>query len=89
MIVAFGCILYANTASAEEVVSPDSGITDEDRTSMAFKKKDPYSPYAGVNFQTRPFFGDTHLYTSLSFGAGMVGQRFVLKTPIALPSEKR
>ncbi|MBR1156971.1 DUF3604 domain-containing protein [Bradyrhizobium sp. JYMT SZCCT0428] len=37
--------------------------------------KRAYSPYAGRNFPTRPFFGDTHLHTSLSFDAGAAGAR--------------
>lgn len=35
----------------------------------------PYSPYAGRNFPTRPFFGDTHLHTSYSMDAGAFGAR--------------
>ena len=32
-----------------------------------------YSPYAGRNFPTRPFFGDTHLHTGFSLDAGAFG----------------
>jgi Protein of unknown function (DUF3604) len=35
----------------------------------------PYSPYAGRNYPTRPFFGDTHLHTSFSMDAGAFGAR--------------
>ncbi len=35
----------------------------------------PYSPYAGLTFPTRPFFGDTHLHTSFSMDAGAFGAR--------------
>jgi hypothetical protein len=38
-------------------------------------KKPGYSPYAGRNFPTRPFFGDTHLHTSSSFDAVAFGNR--------------
>ena len=38
----------------------------------AFPKKPPYSPYAGRNYPTRPFFGDTHLHTAFSMDAGAV-----------------
>jgi hypothetical protein len=38
-------------------------------------KKPGYSPYAGRNFPTRPFFGDTHLHTSSSFDAVAFGSR--------------
>ena len=40
-----------------------------------FPSKPPYSPYAGRNFPTRPFFGDTHLHTSFSMDAGAFGAR--------------
>ena len=32
-----------------------------------------YSPYPEQNFPNRVFFGDTHLHTSFSADAGMVG----------------
>jgi hypothetical protein len=35
----------------------------------------PYSPYVDRNFPQRPFFGDTHLHTALSFDAGAFGAR--------------
>jgi hypothetical protein len=41
---------------------------------MAFTKR-PYSPYAGRDFPTRPFFGETHLHTSFSMDAGAFGCR--------------
>jgi hypothetical protein len=34
-----------------------------------------YSPYAGRNYPTRPYFGDTHLHTSFSMDAGAFGAR--------------
>ncbi len=45
---------------------------DEEQISRSFKK-DGYSPYAGRNFPTQVFFGDTHLHTGISgdaFGFG-------------------
>ena len=32
-----------------------------------------YSPYPGENFPNQVFFGDTHLHTSYSTDAGMIG----------------
>ena len=37
--------------------------------------KPPYSPYAGRNYPTRPYFGDTHLHTAFSMDAGAFGAR--------------
>jgi len=37
--------------------------------------KPAYSPYAGRNYPTRPYFGDTHLHTSFSMDAGAFGAR--------------
>jgi hypothetical protein len=45
---------------------------DEEQISKNFKKAG-YSPYAGRNFSTNVYFGDTHLHTSISgdaFGFG-------------------
>ena len=42
--------------------------------SGAFPQKS-YSPHAGRNFPTRPFFGDTHVHTGASMDAGAFGAR--------------
>ena len=47
--------------------------TDEDAGNVV--RKPGYSPYAGRNFPTRVYFGDTHLHTSTSFDAGSFGNR--------------
>ena len=54
--------------------SQDAGTPDRDAVDKALAKP-PYSPYAGRNFPTRPFFGDTHLHTSYSMDAGAFGCR--------------
>ncbi|MGH9369208.1 MAG: DUF3604 domain-containing protein [Thermoanaerobaculia bacterium] len=41
----------------------------------AFPATKNYSPYAGRNYPTRVFWGDTHLHTALSFDAGAFGAR--------------
>ncbi len=53
----------------------DIGTLDKATAEQAFPAKPPYSPYAGRNFPTRPFFGDTHTHTSFSFDAGAFGCR--------------
>lgn len=53
----------------------DAGTLDGDAIKDIYPTSRPYSPYAGRNFPTRPFFGDTHLHTSFSFDAGAFGAR--------------
>jgi hypothetical protein len=57
------------TASVARAQQPgnDEGITKEDVAPLA---KPQFSPYAGRNFPTRVFFGDTHLHTAISVDAG-------------------
>jgi len=52
----------------------DIGAYDKAAAAKAFKKPG-YSPYAGRNFPTRPYFGDTHLHTAISLDAGAVGAK--------------
>ena len=41
----------------------------------AFPSQKHYSPYAGRNFPTQVFWGDTHLHTGMSMDAGAFGAR--------------
>ena len=66
---------FALPALAAEQPITDVGALDETSAREAFPSKPPYSPYAGRNFPTRPFFGDTHLHTSFSMDAGAFGCR--------------
>src|ERR1700733_3019273 len=61
--------------AADPAVTPDIGTLDQKTAEKAFPAKPTYSPYAGRNFPTRPFFGDTHLHTSFSMDAGAFGAR--------------
>jgi len=63
------------TAVAAEDVTTDIGTLDKETADKAFPTKPPYSPYAGRNFPTRPYFGDTHTHTSFSLDAGAFGAR--------------
>src|ERR1700684_3840448 len=61
--------------AAEQAATTDIGTLDQESAEKAFPAKPPYSPYAGRNFPTRPFFGDTHTHTSFSMDAGAFGCR--------------
>ena len=52
-----------------------AGTADKAKLEKVFPAKPLYSPYAGRNFPTRPFFGDTHLHTAFSMDAGAFGAR--------------
>jgi hypothetical protein len=46
-----------------------------DAAEGAFPAQKHFSPYAGRNFPTEVFWGDTHLHTGMSFDAGAFGAR--------------
>jgi hypothetical protein len=53
----------------------DAGVLDKAKADKVHPSKPVYSPYAGRNYPTRPFFGDQHLHTSFSMDAGAFGAR--------------
>ena len=53
---------------------PSSAFADGDAPPPA-DRKIAYSPYPEKNYPNRVFFGDTHLHTSYSTDAGMIGNR--------------
>jgi hypothetical protein len=71
ILIAFSSPIFA----AEETAQTDIGTLDKEAAAKAFPGKPPYSPYAGRDFPTRPFFGDTHVHTSFSMDAGAFGCR--------------
>jgi hypothetical protein len=79
LVIVSSLALVASTASStlaeEAAVTTDVGTIDKETAAHAFPAKPPYSPYAGRNFPTRPFFGDTHTHTSFSMDAGAFGCR--------------
>jgi len=71
-----GCVTLALLAALVFAVTPDAfaqdaGQFNKEAADKAYKR--PYSPYAGRNYPMRPLFGDTHLHTSNSLDAGMLG----------------
>jgi len=64
-----GLILtFAATASAQ---LPPPG----EENASVFRAQKHYSPYAGRNFPTNVYWGDTHLHTGMSMDAGAFGAR--------------
>jgi hypothetical protein len=74
-------VSLALPALAQQEITTDVGTLDRASAERA-SQKPPYSPYAGRNFPTRPFFGDTHLHTSFSMDAGAFGQLVKLSRPL-------
>src|SRR4051812_1889654 len=68
------CLPLAPSVLAQDATT-DIGTLDKSSADKVFVAKPLYSPYAGRNFPTRPFFGDTHLHTAVSFDAGAFGAR--------------
>src|SRR6059058_5109656 len=75
LLSALGLAGLALPARAQERATTDIGTLDSETAVKLFPAKPLYSPYAGRNFPTRPFFGDTHLHTSISVDAGAFGCR--------------
>lgn len=73
--LALGAVFALPALAANEAMTTDEGEIDAKEIAPLFGTKPPYSPYAGRNFPTRPFFGDTHLHTSFSMDAGAFGCR--------------
>src|SRR4030095_11178752 len=75
ILVGVATFCIALPALADSDATSDIGTFDKASAGKLFPVKPSYSPYAGRNFPTRPFFGDTHLHTSFSFDAGAFGCR--------------
>ena len=74
LCAALGTVILS-PAMAEDTATTDIGTLDKETAAKVFPARAPYSPYAGRNFPTRPYFGDTHTHTSFSMDAGAFGCR--------------
>jgi hypothetical protein len=68
LFAAGAALLWAGSAMAQTYTG-DVAIDEED---LALGQKH-YSPYLDQSYPNRVFFGDTHLHTSYSTDAGMIG----------------
>jgi hypothetical protein len=57
------------------VVYAQDPMPPADSLEKAFPAQKHYSPFAGRNFPTQVFWGDTHLHTGMSMDAGAFGAR--------------
>ena len=64
-------LLLAFSVFAQEAPPPAENLKH------AFPAVKKFSPYAGRNYPTRVFWGDTHLHTSYSMDAGAFGARLI------------
>ena len=69
-----GLTIFQSASAADKGVGVSNTVTKE-KVEKVFPQKPSYSPYAGRNFPTRPYFGDTHLHTGFSMDAGAFGAR--------------
>lgn len=67
--------LFASAGLSLPALAHDAGQAEQAGLDKVHPSKPSYSPYAGRNFPTRPFFGDTHLHTSYSMDAGAFGAK--------------
>lgn len=65
-------LAFAIAAAAQQPPVTDAGTLDKETGAKLFKKPG-YSPYAGRNYPTRVYWGDTHLHTSMSLDARAFG----------------
>ena len=80
-IFIFGSIGFAQDSPG--LPAPHDDVKD------AFKAQKHYSPYAGRNFPTAVYWGDTHLHTGMSMDAGAFGARLMPEDAYRFASGKR
>ncbi|MEE8477468.1 MAG: DUF3604 domain-containing protein, partial [Gemmatimonadales bacterium] len=67
ILAALSVLVPASAVSAQDIAPTLDSPSD------AFPDRRSYSPYAGRNFPTRVFWGETHLHTGMSMDAGAFG----------------
>jgi hypothetical protein len=74
IVLSVSLIAVAMTAAAAPLAAQDP-IPPSEGLESAFPERRPFSPYAGRNFPTHVFWGDTHVHTAMSMDAGAFGAR--------------
>lgn len=65
------------TAFVAPLTLAQDPVPSNDALESAYPKQKNYSPYAGRNFPTQVFWGETHLHTGMSMDAGAFGARLL------------
>jgi hypothetical protein len=68
-------ITLCMVATTTYMASAQAPIPPEETLEGSFPPQKHYSPYAGRNFPTNVYWGDTHLHTGMSMDAGAFGAR--------------
>jgi hypothetical protein len=68
---AFLALALSTAVFAQDPMPSEESLKD------AFPAQKHYSPYAGRNFPTNVYWGDTHLHTGMSMDAGAFGARLM------------
>jgi len=69
--------LLLSTATVALAQDPAGLPAPHEEVESAFPVVDNFSPYAGRNFPTEVYWGDTHLHTGMSMDAGAFGARLL------------
>ena len=69
VLILAGCAFTSGAFAAE--AGNDEAVTPEDVAKITTPQ---FSPYAGRNYPTKVFFGDTHLHTAISVDAGTMNR---------------
>ena len=80
--------LIAMTTAAAPLAAQDP-VPPSESLEGAFPEQTPFSPYAGRNFPTQVFWGDTHVHTAMSMDAGAFGARLLPKDAYRFASRRR
>lgn len=72
-LLAIPVLLLAGCGTTEEKGTEGTTTSEATATTLKSEKRDNYSPYVGDDYSQNVYFGDTHLHTSWSTDAGMVG----------------
>jgi len=70
-MIVLSVLILAPIAFAQDPPPPEESLEG------AFPGENRYSPYAGRNFPTEVFWGDTHVHTGMSMDAGAFGARLM------------